>query len=101
MVKSPVNHHVCWLNAYQIPMFVGKITMNSPFSNVLHPFLSLFFPANSKALILSQWGYPAANVPSMRLTLDRLAQRAQQLGARRASPNAAAAPSRVGALRGA
>ena len=54
-----------------------------------------FWLEPTKALILSQWGYPAANVPSIRLTLDRLAQRAQQLGAGRAPASAAAAPSQV------
>eukprot|EP00435_Cladocopium_sp_Y103_P065400 s912_g27.t1 len=37
------------------------------------------------ALILSQWGYPTADVPLIRLTLERLAQRARQLGAVRRS----------------
>ncbi|CAE7466821.1 Fbxo21, partial [Symbiodinium necroappetens] len=37
------------------------------------------------ALILSQWGYPTADVSGMRLALEKLAQRAQELGARHSS----------------
>eukprot|EP00439_Symbiodinium_sp_Y106_P057124 s819_g8.t1 len=35
------------------------------------------------ALILSQWGYPTADVSGMRLALEKLAHRAQELGAAR------------------
>ncbi|CAE7497739.1 Fbxo21 [Symbiodinium natans] len=37
------------------------------------------------ALILSQWGYPTADVSGMRATLEKLAQRAKELGAQRRS----------------
>lgn len=45
-----------------------------------------------EAFILSQWGYPNADVSAMRSSLERLALRAAELGARRQST---ALPSQV------
>ncbi|CAJ1431519.1 unnamed protein product [Effrenium voratum] len=53
------------------------------------------------AFVLSQWGYPAADVHRMRQTLEQLAARATQLGARREGegvPTQAEVRRMVGAL---
>ena len=74
------------LQAFRKPVLNPK----SPFKTLWVPiFWNLLkqpvFSTGTKALILSQWGYPTADVPQIRLTLERLAQRAQSLGARRQS----------------